>query len=710
MEKKRGVFLPLAAWLLDVAAVLFLANILALLVGGAFSITIGALEIRSAGLARPFVALVAILIARCAIAVGLQPPLSSRLRLGLTWGAPVILVAAAVAVATWRHSGLQTTNVRFFAALMASAALCGFLACAAYADATRPRRSLTLACVVAIMAVLFTLSPRNLDLWQPHVRFAFQKPSPLESEVPDFPGVLDVENLPRVRVTLASVTRPSVLLSDGDYFRVPSTGPGTHTCAFGLGLADALFTEGAFSAKVTAYLSSASSERRVIFEKEFGSPRLSHWNDIRLPFEGSSATCAIEVVASTQGHGRLAVSTPRVIRNDEKRPNIFLIVVDCLRSDHMSLYGYAKPTSAPIDTIARSAAVYDNVRAVSPWTLPSMSSMFTGLYPSVHGVTATHRRLPEGALTLAQYLWKAGYTNAAFQTNALLAAGRGFTRGFAEYQDLPMRQATGFDRGIYARAAAVNRYALDWLAANGDRPVFVYMHYMDTHAPYEPPMDCQSFGQAEVDKYDAAVLYVSRQVSDFINSLKAIGLLDNSFVILTADHGEQFGEHGRYGHGQSLHPEETRIPLVVWGPGIMPARVDSLIENRDILAMVLAMAGVSAPEELGLVGGAPGRDIVYGELRVRKPSPASYWCAEAKDARLILNSTTGEASLFNPADDPSDARPLPAASPRADVLKAALEKYMSATAAQRDAMRYGDQNMKLTDEEVRRFRDIGYMN
>jgi arylsulfatase A-like enzyme len=319
-------------------------------------------------------------------------------------------------------------------------------------------------------------------------------------------------------------------------------------------------------------------------------------------------------------------------------PNIVLIVMDATRADHLSCYGYARNTSPNVDQIAKRGVLFENALSSSSWTLPSMASIFTGLLPHQHGAGAD-TPLGEGPRTLAELLQVGGYETTGFNANAYYGdAAWGLGRGFESYTDststlgyslhasrlgrdfIEPASEKWFHRSRFNQftAGQLNEEVYRWFEHRSGRPFFLLVHYNDIHDPYEvsSPYD-HLYGQlSEEEKselpevkvshlkysarergdviaaYDDALKYVDSQVGELLRFLEASPEWPNTYVIITADHGEAFGEHGTYTHGWDLYREILRVPLIIVGPGV-PAgvRVQHNAATRRIFATALEWGG-----------------------------------------------------------------------------------------------------------------------
>ena len=314
------------------------------------------------------------------------------------------------------------------------------------------------------------------------------------------------------------------------------------------------------------------------------------------------------------------------------RPNVVLITLDTTRADHLGCYGYERETSPNLDRLAEASIVYTNMIATSSWTLPAHATLFTGKFTSSHGA----RYDPEGPLvlsdaiegpwsiyrarglgeegrTLAQVLKEAGYATGAVVGGPWMKRVFGLDRGFDFYDDGQVTTLQG------ALAEQVTDSALAWLGQRDDREFFLFVNYYDPHVPYLPPTEFQHAFLPEShplvgakrsledlrDLYDAEILYMDREVGRLLDGLKELESFDSSWIIVTADHGELFGEQGRFGHGYTLFEGEIRIPLIVKPPAgrWKPGQSEEIIQLIDITPMILDALGLEIPP--GVRGASP---------------------------------------------------------------------------------------------------------
>lgn len=318
-----------------------------------------------------------------------------------------------------------------------------------------------------------------------------------------------------------------------------------------------------------------------------------------------------------------------------ERPNLIIYLVDTLRADHLGCYGYARPTSPRIDRFAADAVLFENGRAQSSWTKPAVAAVLTGLYPVAHGAELRAERIHESVETLAERLQAAGYETALFTTNGNVSARFGFDQGWDSFRFMTRRE--GRKRKHYA-AAEMNREIFAWLAErerrHPARPLFLFVHTLDPHDPYRPREEfrrrfapgvdvdaaccrrsnelAELTGAAAVKQaadamalYDAEIAQNDAAFGDFLDELERRGLAAKSAVLLTADHGEEFLDHGGWKHGFTLYEEMLQIPFVLRLPAGRGAgrTIATAVDQVDIAPTLLALAGAGAGPDL------PGRDL-----------------------------------------------------------------------------------------------------
>lgn len=357
----------------------------------------------------------------------------------------------------------------------------------------------------------------------------------------------------------------------------------------------------------------------------------------------------------------------------EQRPNIIFVILDALRRDHVGCYGYARDTTPVLDGLAQKGVVIDQLIATSSWTMPGVASMFTSLQPSFHGAVSYKSRMRKGLVTLAGQLAAAGYQTAGITSNPAIHSKFGFNQGFGTYDDFTIPLAWDLNlfedfpgegpasAKSFATSPLVNRLALSWLrkAWNRENPYFLFLLYFDPHADYVPPapydreFDPDYTGREDgrnmyarrnsefserdrkhlVARYDGEILYTDWMIGEFLEQARQMGALENTLIILLADHGEEFWDHGGILHGHTLFEELVRVPCILYWPGVLPAgkRIEAQVSHIDIMPTLLSAAMLPTPDQ------CQGRSI---------------WQALAADAAIVphpafMETEVGDADLVS---------------------------------------------------------------
>lgn len=489
------------------------------------------------------------------------------------------------------------------------------------------------------------------------------------------------------------------------------------------------------------------------------------------------------------------------------RPNVILIVLDATRADHLSCYGYRRVTTPNLDAFARKATRYTHAWAGSTWTLPSIATLFTGVWPGKHGANRRHPFLDTELPTLAELLASAGYDTYGVSNNSWISSATGFARGFRRFdkvwqllqdgtdvlsdrmvgvfshdrfgaKDLAKSVARGnpfknllntfYGRVLYKRgdsgAAKVNRLVGSWLKERRTTdPAGIFLHYLEPHLPFHPPqpwkgrflpsgvneeranrvnLDAWAYlaGRAEMTAedfeifaalYDAEISYLDHRLGELFGMLDDRGLFDDSLIVVTADHGENLGEHGLLDHQYSIHEPLLNVPFLVKGPGSGGGRVsNALVQSFDAFATFVRAAGAEDPaaaERDAIPLPSPegrARTHLFAEYLQPQPDPkvlearfpgfdASPWdralTAARNERHKYVLSSRGEEELFDLQRDPEErVNVLDEEPDAADELREALRKRFGA-----DGPRDGGEGegVEALDGELRRrLEALGYLS
>jgi arylsulfatase A-like enzyme len=290
-----------------------------------------------------------------------------------------------------------------------------------------------------------------------------------------------------------------------------------------------------------------------------------------------------------------------------KPQSIILITIDTLRADALSVYGGKTPTPF-IQQFSENAAVFDHAYTSAPITLPAHTSLFTGMYPPSHGVRHNGVYKAQSSLTLLSELaHNAGFATAAFVGAAPLARSYGLNQGFDVYDDAfsPVSNQQGTFAYAERNAEQVRLAAQDWLSGvSQSKSFFLWMHFFDPHHPY------LTHGYAGLTPYQEEVAYTDHQLAEFFIFLKQHHLDSNNLVVITADHGEAFGEHGEISHSLFVYNTTLRIPLMISAPGIQSRRIKDLVRIIDISPTIAEIMKWKFPS---LIDGVSLMPVLRGE-------------------------------------------------------------------------------------------------
>jgi arylsulfatase A-like enzyme len=455
---------------------------------------------------------------------------------------------------------------------------------------------------------------------------------------------------------------------------------------------------------------------------------------------------------------------------DAKRPNIVFILLDATRADHLSMYGYSRPTTPNLDQLARRGVVFDHMYAQSSWTKPSVATILSSLYPSVHKVTRERDFLSDDVTVLPELLRAAGYKTFGVSANANVSPIFGYSQGFDEFrvwkvesairltmvgriaQDLfttsQLRRMLGERGDIIPRAEVLTDLTLDWVSRSGEGPFFLYVHYIDPHTPYTPPAPYDTMfdhrkdpprraggvdplalvppdqSRAEVgrilDLYDGEIVYADLHIGRLLRELGARGILDNAIVVFTADHGEEFWEHGHDEHGKSAYEEVLRVPFVISAPGRLPAGVhaDDYVGLIDLTPTLLALAGIEVPADLqglSFAGVLTGSTERRPERRLFAQAITDAFALEmVRDQRYKLvrhlhGPRAGQVELYDLREDPLERTDISARTrPRVQTFTEDLDAFNRLLAGA--SSRFSAQQVKRLDPQTERaLRSLGYI-
>jgi arylsulfatase A-like enzyme len=423
-----------------------------------------------------------------------------------------------------------------------------------------------------------------------------------------------------------------------------------------------------------------------------------------------------------------------------------------LRADHTGPYGGHGVSTPAIDSLAKDGVVFDRVYTNSSWTRPSIATILTSLHASSHSVMYKTDLLPDTVETVAEVMKAGGYRTAGFVTNINVAPAFHFDQGFDSYRYLAPAFFFGatdsgsklslysgmrlirerfisrkkYVENYYQDAQTLDRNALPWFDKHASEPFFTLIHYMDPHDPYfrlpyngdavarvDTPNPDPSRAEELRRLYSSNIEYMDEFMAKMIGQLKALHVYDETVIVFTADHGEEFQEHGGWWHGTTLYDEELHVPLIVKLSKNARAgtRSNALAGSIDVMPTLLAAAGLTCPRA------CQGRDL-FGPA----PAPAAVFAEEDHEGNVLRSIRSDQwklilanpgnprglqqAELYDVVNDPRERSNLAAAQPeRVQAMTRDLDVLEQGTRARAVTGEAG----KLDDASKERLRALGYI-
>ena len=443
---------------------------------------------------------------------------------------------------------------------------------------------------------------------------------------------------------------------------------------------------------------------------------------------------------------------------DHKIKHVILITVDTLRADALSCYDQQTRPTPHIDQLAGDGIVFTKASAPAPWTLPSLASMMTGLSPSVHMAIALDSRLSDNLTTLAEYMRDDGYYTAAIGHNIFITPVYNTLQGFREYEVFPnsMGKSVGafvleilfpVRSGMRASTSDLSEIAIHWLEANYDKEFFLWLHYLDPHVPYGPPEDFLPKGEpparigwqfSRVEEprsglfvptleekawikwlYRGEVAYVDQNLGALVAALKRLDLYQESLIIFTSDHGEEFLEHGGFEHGHSLYDELLWVPLIIKLPASTSTeRVTTPVGTQRVMATVLDLCGIHPQgnpvdgDSLAASWGA--HPDAFEEEPIISEAPRYYDDRESvifDGMKYVRSLLTNQDELYDLARDPEERISIAAQNPeRVERARGILLEHQRVSRRQRKRFgTTGEDQIKLDKQTIERLKSLGYL-
>lgn len=438
-----------------------------------------------------------------------------------------------------------------------------------------------------------------------------------------------------------------------------------------------------------------------------------------------------------------------------ERPNIVLVLIDALRQDHLGFYGYDKPTSPFLDRLAAKSFVFDLAYSQASETSVSTSTLFTSrVFPYEGGAKGSGHRtytIAQGNTTVAEVFAENGYDTVGVFTNPHHFPGSGYWQGFAETAYIKPNDTGVFKPHPYGQAPEVITRFIDWLdhrGADSQKPFFAYLHFMDVHNPYEPPKELEDQfvtvqgrrglymnGKPEGDRiptandlsflrarYDAGIRYTDGELEKLVAEVRRRGLMADTVLVVTSDHGDEFMEHGGLGHNHSLEKEMVSIPLFIHSRAIGESgrgrRVSALVRNLDLAPTLLEIAGIPVPEEFQ---GRSLLPLLVGHPSARGAQHSFAWygawrSVTTRDWHFVWNVRSKEHRLYDQRTDPRGLVDVAARHP--DVVegfRALIERYQAeherSFEVSKALQQNGDESpAEMSPEIVDQLRALGYLD
>ena len=422
--------------------------------------------------------------------------------------------------------------------------------------------------------------------------------------------------------------------------------------------------------------------------------------------------------------------------------NVVLIVLDTVRADRLGCYGNTRGLTPHLDRFARESVRFEQAFSHAPWTLPAVASLLTSRYPVHHGAggrLGALRGLPPAAVMLPEVFQRAGLATGAVVNVAYL------TESFGTAQGLDTVDAKAWDSNVQVRRAGpTTDAALAWVRSRGDGPFFILVHYFDPHLIYDPPppfrqrfadpqdtkhtshlfgrrgdMEAVHTGRVRLKPgtirrlaklHDGEVAYVDSEVGRLLAAISELGLDDNTVVVVIADHGEEFFDHGGFEHGHTVYDELLHTPLLIRAPGLSPTSVSTTVRHIDVAPTLCELVGVE-PDPAFL--GRSLLPLLQGIGQEDRPvlSQGNFWGPSRQawrhgDLKLVQSAAPAQVQLFDIKADPGELHDLAAEAPEAlQRMTDELELVLQALSAEATT---GPAPV-LTPEQIEQLRSLGYL-
>lgn len=484
------------------------------------------------------------------------------------------------------------------------------------------------------------------------------------------------------------------------------------------------------------------------------------WSDQSLDLSSfAGEVVRIDLQAEGGDATRVAWSAPSIMLDPpeqaaatEPAQNVIVLLIDTLRASKLRAYNPQSRVRTPIlDGIVEHGTLFERAHSQENWTKPSVASVLTGLTPSTHRAITTEARLPASAELVSETYDAAGFDTASFLANGYVSDRFGFDQGWDHYTNM-------IREGRSTEAEDVFREAGDWIEQHHSGRFFVYIQTIDPHVPYDPPAEFLQMYDARTDYagqvrprqtgdllerakgnnpavvfdesdltrltalHDGEISYHDRELGRFMERLQTMGVADNTLLVITSDHGEEFRDHGSYGHGHSVYQELIQVPLIFHRPGLVPEgrRIAQPVSTMNISQSILELSDVRG------LRAAEGRSLV-GDMRGQMPSHPALAFTNMLDDKRVVRSRRWKmvlsginAKMFDLGTDPGERNEItdltrhPIA---ARFLRIHLGQYLGSRdrghwwqATQREGAQIQTEQAEMDDTIRAQLRALGYAN
>jgi len=406
-----------------------------------------------------------------------------------------------------------------------------------------------------------------------------------------------------------------------------------------------------------------------------------------------------------------ASEEPVVVR----APDLLFITVDTLRADHLGFHGYPLPTSPRLDRFASESVVFENADAQSSWTLASLASLMTSRWVGELGIRDFRSHLPNSVTTFAEILKETGYETAAVGSHLVFLAKYGLRQGISDFDDeLVLRDFGRSHRAISSKQ--VSDKGIAWMAARteSERPWFLWLHYFDPHIPYQEHSSfSKAFGTSQMGRYDGEIAFTDAQIGRVLKRSR-----DSNrplITVFTADHGEEFSDHGQKSHGHTLYQELIHVPLVIQAPGLVPARIAERVRLVDVMPTLFELLELRSDLLPESTVGQSLLPLLRGEEFEPRPSLSELRFNKKTDVdaitrgrwKLIVPRTTDIPELYDLSGNGQELKNMAERRPE---LVQSLREELDALTSEAWTRGTGESDvLDLEPEDIEALQDLGYM-